>query len=280
MNLQVSEILTSHFPGREWVLRKPTSGMTGESYIATSDGLELFIKFDVEAPALQRVAELGVAPRVLAAGRHEGRLYIVQEYLEGIRPEREWFSRHLPQLASLIQVYHSDPLLTALLSKGKQIKHAEHIESELKGFETQLAGLSDSLHRAELSPLMFELRDQARSFEPTNLVPTHADPNFYNFLVAGERIYLLDWDAVSLSDPMRDVGPLLWWYVPPDKWHEFFAALNVQMSDQTAHKVYWWAARQSCMVALLFAGSAYPEYALPFIEDFRAALHGQANPHA
>jgi thiamine kinase-like enzyme len=254
--------------------------MTGESYIATRDGLELFIKFDVEAPALQRVAELGVAPRVLAAGRHEGRLYIVQEYVQGIRPEREWFPLHLSELADLIQVYHRDPVLTALLSKGEQLKHVEHIEKELKGFETQLAGLADPAHRAELSPLVTQLREQSRSFEPVDLVPTHADPNFYNFLVAGERIYLLDWDAASLSDPLRDVGPLLWWYVPPGKWHEFFAAFNVEMSDQTAHKVYWWAARQSCMVALLFAGSAYPGYAGPFIEDFRAALHRQANPHA
>ncbi|MDQ3703865.1 MAG: phosphotransferase [Chloroflexota bacterium] len=280
MNLQVSDILTSHFPGRDWILRKPTAGMTGESYIATSDGLEIFIKFDVEAPALQRVAELGIAPRVLAAGRHEGRLYIVQEYVQGIRPEREWFPLHLPQLADLIRVYQGDPVLAALLSKGKQLEHAEYIDSELRGFATQLAGLSDPSHRAELSPLMAELRDQSRAFEPVDLVPTHADPNFYNFLVADERIYLLDWDAASLSDPMRDVGPLLWWYVPPDKWHEFFTASNIEMNDQMARKVYWWAARQSCMVALLFAASAYPQYALPFIVDFRAALRGQPNPHA
>ncbi|MDQ5825373.1 MAG: phosphotransferase [Chloroflexota bacterium] len=280
MNLQATDILTSHFPGRDWVLRKPTAGMTGESYIATSDGLDIFIKFDVEAPALQRVAELGVAPRVLAAGRHEGRLYIVQEYVQGIRPEREWFPLHLPQLAELIQVYHHDLVLTALLSKGKQVRHAEYIDSELRGFETQLAALSDPSHRAELSPLVTELREQSRAFEPVELVPTHADPNFYNFLVAGERIYLLDWDAASLSDPMRDVGPLLWWYVPPDKWHEFFAASEMEMNEQVARRVYWWAARQSCMVALLFAGSAYPEYAQPFIVDFRAALHGQPNPHA
>ncbi len=262
------------------MLRKPGSGMTAESYIAISDGLGLFIKFDVEARALQRVAQLGIAPRVLATGNNGGRPYVVQEFLRGTHPEREWFALHLPQLAQLIETYHSDPVLAALLSKGEELGYAEHIESQLRGFEAQLAALSESPHKVQLSPLVAELRDQARSFEPVDLVPTHADPNYNNFLLVGEKIYLLDWDAASLSDPMKDVGPLLWWYVPPDKWHEFFTAWGVEMNDQFAHRVYWWAARQSCMVALLFASAGYPEYAEPFIVDFRAALHGQPNPHA
>jgi aminoglycoside phosphotransferase (APT) family kinase protein len=280
MNIQVSEILTSHFPKRHWVLRTATEGLAGKGYVAASDGLGLFIKLDVNVQAVQRVAELGIAPRVLASGSHNGRPYVIQEYLHGTHPDRAWFSLRLPQLAALIQQYHSDPVLAALLSVGHSPSYKHRISAEVDGMEAQLAKLPESSYKAELTPLLAELRDQTRSFEPVECVPTHADPNNNNFLLVGEEIYLLDWDGASLSDPIRDVGPLLWWYVPAEKWPEFFAAFQVEMSEQTAHKVYWWAARQSCMVALLFAAMGYPEQGLPFTVDFRAALYRQPNPHS
>jgi aminoglycoside phosphotransferase (APT) family kinase protein len=254
--------------------------MSSKCYIATSDGLELFVKLGEHEQAVRRAAELGIAPRVLAAGSHDGTPYIVQEYLHGTHPDRPWFSRHLTQLADLILKYHNDPVLAALFGKGEAPGYAEYTETELGKLAAQLSGLPESPYKAELTPLLAELKEQARQLEPAELVPTHADPNHNNFLLVGERIYLLDWDRASLSDPFRDVGPLLWWYVPEEKWPEFFAALSPDVEQQAARKVYWWAAWQSGMVALWFARLGYPEMAQPFILDFRAALHGQANPHA
>jgi thiamine kinase-like enzyme len=280
LDLLVREILANHFLQQGWVLRKATQGLTSKCFIATSDGLELFVKLEEPGHVAQRAAELGIAPRVLAAGSHDGTPYIVQEYLHGTHPDRGWFARHLPQLAALIRKYHHDPVLAALLSKGEAPGYVEYIDTLLGDLEAQLTGLPDSPHKAELSPLLDELKDRARHLEPEDLVPTHADPNYNNFLLVGERVYLLDWDRASLSDPIRDVGPLLWWYVPEEKWPEFFAAFSLGLEKQAARKVYWWAAWQSCMVALWFARLGYPELAEPFIVDFRAALHGQANPHA
>jgi aminoglycoside phosphotransferase (APT) family kinase protein len=280
MNQQVIEILTSHFPGRDWALRTSTEGMSSKSYIATGGDLQLFIKINADTTALRHVAELGIAPRVLAEGTQDGSRYVVQEFLHGTHPDRPWFSRHLPELANLIQVYHLDQGLAALLGKGQTLAYQEHLDGRLNELGVQLASLEASSHKAELTPLLAELRDQARTFESAGLVPTHADPNNNNFLLVGDKIYLLDWDGVSLSDPIRDVGPMLWWYVPAETWPEFFAAFHVEWSKQIEHKVYWWAAWQSCWVALLFATAGYPESAEPFIIDFRAALHGQPNPHA
>ena len=276
----VGEILAHHFPERGWVLQKATEGMTSKCYVATNDGLELFVKLEEPGQAVQRAAELGIAPKVLAAGTHAGRPYIVQEYLHGTHPDRGWFARHLPQLAALIRKYHHDSVLAALLSKGETPGYVEYIDTLLRDLEAQLTRLPDSAYKTELSPLLAELRDQASNLEPAGLVPTHADPNYNNFLLVGERVYLLDWDRASLSDPIRDVGPMLWWYVPEEKWPEFFAAFFPDKEEQAARKVYWWAAWQSCMVALWFARLGYPQMAEPFIVDLRAALHGQANPHA
>lgn len=276
----VRDILANHFPQRDWALRKTSEGMSSKGYVATSEGTELFVKLEEHGQAAQRAAELGIAPRVLAAGIHGGTPYIVQEYLHGTHPDRAWFSRHLPQLADLILRYHNDPTLAALFGKGEAPSYVEYIDTELEDLEAQLSGLPESPYKAEISPMLAELKAQARYLEPAELVPTHADPNNNNFLLVGERIYLLDWDRASLSDPFRDVGPLLWWYVPEEKWPEFFAAFSPDVGEQGARKVYWWAAWQSGMVALWFARLGYPEFAQPFVVDFAAALHGQANPHA
>jgi hypothetical protein len=261
-------------------LQKAIEGMTSKCYIATSGSVELFVKLGEHGRAVRRAAELGIAPRVLASGSHDGTPYIVQDYLHGTHPDRGWFSRHLPQLAGLIRKYHHDPVLAALLGKDEAPSYVEYIDAELADLQAQLLGLPESACKAELVPLLAELKEQAQHLEPAGLVPAHADPNNTNFLLVGQRVYLLDWDRASLSDPLRDVGPLLWWYVPEEKWPEFFAAFSPGLGKQAARKVYWWAAWHSGMVALWFARLGYPELAQPFILDFRAALRGQANPHA
>lgn len=253
--------------------------MAGISYVATSDGLELFIKLDADAEVVQRVAELGIAPPVVASGTYQGQTYVIQEYIQGTHPDREWFSLHLPQLATLIEKYHNDPVLRSMLSKGKPLGYEEHITAELRDLEVLLTDLPEAPQQAKLLSLFDEFKDQARSFDPVDLVPAHADPNYNNFLLIGDKVYLLDWDRLALYDPIRDIGPLLWWYVPEEKWSEFFAACSMGMDEQVRRKVYWWAARQSLWVVLWFASSGYMEHALPYVLDFKAAMNRQANPH-
>jgi thiamine kinase-like enzyme len=279
MSTLATHILARHFPGREWLLRKPDAGLASISYVATSEDLELFVKLDADAEVVQRVAELGIAPPVVASGTHQGQTYVIQYYIQGTHPDRAWFSLHLPQLATVIEKYHHDPVLRLLLAKGKPPGYEEHITAELRYLGALLAGLPESPQRAELYSFFDEFKDQARAFDSVDLVPAHADPNYHNFLLVGEMVYLLDWEGVTLSDPLRDVGPLLWWYVPREKWPEFFAACSNEMDAQRERKVYWWAARQSCSVALWFAGRGLLEQATPFMIDFEAALHGRANPH-
>src|SRR5947209_3642951 len=94
----------------------------------------------------------------------------------------------------------------------------------------------DAIHR---------LVQQAYQLQRATLVPTYADPNNTNFLVVRDRFYLLVWDGLSLSDPLRDIGLIVWWYVPRGKWSEFFTAYGMAMDDALLHKVYWWSAYTS-----------------------------------
>jgi aminoglycoside phosphotransferase (APT) family kinase protein len=84
------------------------------------------------------------------------------------------------------------------------------------------------------------------------LVPVHTDPSPANVLVTPDRTYLEDWNGFRLSDPLRDIGLLLWWFVSPERW---VAALRRFWLPDAASlaaidRVYWWSAVTSLRVAL------------------------------
>lgn len=113
------------------------------------------------------------------------------------------------------------------------------------------------------------------------LVPSHTDPNNTNVLVAPERIYLVDWDGITLSDPLRDIGLILWWYVPEARWPEAFSRMGIPATDldATTARVYWWSAVTSLCVALWIDRHASNDDAIrSFLADFTAAANDLPNP--
>ena len=89
---------------------------------------------------------------------------------------------------------------------------------------------------------------------------------------------MVDWDDMQLSDPMRDVGLLLWWYVAPHQWNEFFEAYGLELDNKLIERIYWWAARTSFAVALWHVEHQYD--CRGFLADFLAAVNMKSNPHA
>ncbi len=122
------------------------------------------------------------------------------------------------------------------------------------------------------------LKAQAQSLQPVKLVPVHPDPNTKNMLLVGNVLHTVDWDDIILSDPMRDAGQLLWWYVARKQWDEFFAAYSLPLDGALMRRIYWWAARTSFAIALWHVEHSHD--CMPFLKDFVAAIHGEGNPHA
>lgn len=104
----VRYILQKHFPKTKWNISQPKDGQLRASYIAQNERQRVFIKCNVPIDALHRLGEIEVAPRVLASGMCEGTTYVVQEYITGKYPDRRWFARYLPFLATFIRRYHDD----------------------------------------------------------------------------------------------------------------------------------------------------------------------------
>lgn len=82
-----------------------------------------------------------------------------------------------------------------------------------------------------------------------------------------------------MADPLRDLGPFLWWCVPPERWP---AVLEAHGAGVRADRgtIEWWAARTSLLVAVwLDAHTADRGRVSSFLADFVAAETGAGNPH-
>ena len=275
----INAILHTHFQQDKWVISKPKDGQQKECYIAQSGDLTVFLKCAVPVAPLRRLGELGVAPRVLASGVLDDKTYVIQEYVAGIYPDWQWFAHNLPLLARFIKHYHDDKELNVLLAKGTQTDYHSHIAADINDLERQFQALhSDELHAPPIIEAFTLLKVQAFNLQPVKLVPIHADPNTKNMLLAANTLCMVDWDDVTLSDPMRDAGQLLWWYVAGQQWDEFFAAYGLPLDEAVFERIYWWAARTSFAIALWHVAHSYN--CTSFLKDFVAAIHGESNPHA
>ncbi len=135
MDDEIRRILHQHFNTSNWTVTKPKDGQQKACFVAHHNQQDVFIKFDVPIAALQRLGEIGVAPRMLASGRAAGRSYVVQEYIVGSYPDWRWFASHLPELAAFTSRYHHDQPLTSLLAANTITSYHEHIAQDLATLE-------------------------------------------------------------------------------------------------------------------------------------------------
>jgi hypothetical protein len=276
---KIRHILQSHFHTNNWTITKPEDGQHKECYIAQNSAIKIFIKFAVPVAPLRRLGELEVAPRVLTGGMLDDRIYVIQEYIAGKYPDWQWFAHNLPLLARFIKRYHYDEELTAILSEDAKTSYHEHIEADIADLEARFRTLASSgLHEPEIVAAFDMLKVQAQGLQPVKLVPIHADPNTKNILLIGDTLRMVDWDDIQLSDPMRDAGQLLWWYVARRQWDEFFAVYGLKLDEALVERIHWWAARTSFAIALWHVEHSYN--CTSFLLDFVAAIHGENNPHA
>ncbi|MGH2397215.1 MAG: phosphotransferase [bacterium] len=245
----INRILEEKLKMQGWTIEKPRKGRSKESYVADCGDVRVFVKFDVSDHLLKRLAELRVAPPLLASGHHGGRPFVIQQFVAGPYPERRWFAEHLSELAAFIRTYQNDERLRALLTAKRDPHYRQHIADELDAMRGQLETASSPIICSDLIRDGFRrLQAQAKVLEEVKLVPTHTDPNRKNFILSGEQFVMIDWDDLFLSDPLRDVGLLLWWYVPKDKWKEFFGAYGQTVDRALLHRLYWWAAQRSLAI--------------------------------
>ncbi len=233
----ITRIVETALGGRGWTIAPLIPSWAGTACLVTKGERRVFLKIDVSVPVIRRVAELGVIPPILASGELEGCPYVIQEFVDAPYAEHRWFADHLSEIAALVRTYQQDEQLLHLL-----VAHGPMYLADDFGWVDRCC---DALRTAfyDLADLPRAYANFLRQLPEVRVamgIPTHGDVSRKNFLLTSDRIFLVDWDEVSLSGAMRDIGPLLWWYVPPVQWEEFFHAYGAPLGNAVVARLYWW----------------------------------------
>lgn len=277
---KVEKILIDLFGVGEWSVKRTAHRSRKECFVATSGQKRVFIKFDTDVCALERLTEIGVAPTLLAHGESEGVNHIVQQFIDGEHPTREWIRSHIKETGQAFHRWHGDMALTALLEPGAPSSYAEYLDRELSSLHQRWERLESATpFSAEVRYSFHRFLTLGHSLTPAELVPVHDEPNTSNMLVSSGRLLVVDWDDIRLGDPLRDLGPFLWWYLPQKDWGRAIVTRGGQFDEGTRQKIFWFAARASLDVALWLLKHE-GEDDKGFLKDFVAATHLQPNPRA
>jgi hypothetical protein len=274
----VRTVLAESWPEETWTLARPEQGWRKESWIACSAQRTVFVAFDVHAAPLVRLSELGVAPPVLRHGRSADQEWVVQQWIDGHSPDRDWIRTHAAQAGALFGLVHADAPLRRLLAAHDERSPQVAFESELRHLRARVGKRNEPWFlTANVESAMTTFFAQAMDFQPSYLVPTHDEPNTSNMLVQGDRLWVLDWDDIVLADAYRDAGPLAWWYFPEHEREAVLRPMGLDLDRGRRAKLHWYAARMSLSVALWHAEQGHADDQ-GFLSDFRAAVRGEPNP--
>jgi thiamine kinase-like enzyme len=127
-----------------------------------------------------------------------------------------------------------------------------------------------------------KLSEQVDLFTGEGLVASHGDICNANWLFASNgKIYLIDFDLLSLDDPALDMGALLWWYYPPELRQSFLEVAGYRYDDEFRFRMQVRMAMH-CLDILLPRENSFDEFDSEnfdeSLRDFKAVLDGKENP--
>jgi thiamine kinase-like enzyme len=180
-------IANSH---RDYVLRIP------------GKGTEEYINRQVEAVAARAAARAGVSPQVLATTDDGLMLTVAIPNAVTLSPEGFASIPGAPTRAAEV--------LRKLHTSGEtfdfRFELFAMIDDYLKLLSTKTIDLPEGYHDVLASA---ETVRAALNAHPLPLVPCHCDPLSENFIDAGGRMWLVDWEYSGMNDPLWDLGDVI-----------------------------------------------------------------------
>lgn len=265
--------------GDGWDVTSSPHGATGRAFVARRGDEVVFIKRGSAIAAHGRLAALGVTPARLAHGPD----FTISRYVVGGVPDRIWMRDNAVLVIDLLTiVQRDDPLRHLLTATTPVLPLGEHLAAVIaRLIERATRASTPEFRSSEIELSLQRPRTAHHAVDGVPLVPSHTAPNTSNVLVAPDCVYLLGRDGVTLSDPMRDITLILWWYVPPERWEAMLRRLWLPdaASATTIDRIFWWAAVSSFRVALWIDRHAPDDNAIrSFLADFIPVAHGRPNP--
>jgi thiamine kinase-like enzyme len=90
------------------------------------------------------------------------------------------------------------------------------------------------------------LQEKLESIENEEKVVCHCDINHNNWLLTeSNQLYLIDWDGAMIADPAIDLGLMLYWYLPQEKWGEWLDMYDIELTDDLLLRMKWYTIAQT-----------------------------------
>jgi thiamine kinase-like enzyme len=283
---EVVSFLQQQVRNQPWEIRLPPHGTGNETYFVQSDRHSCFVKLGAKTERYQVMSAMGLSPQVIATGQLEdGTSILVQQRIEGSKPSRADFHRYLRQFAESIRKTHQSEILQGILPPQPSNLYRDvgsvvlgEIEGRWRKFELLVAFSA----REYVNQKIAYLKEQISQFAGGGLAASHNDICNGNWLVATDgRLYLLDYEAMSLDDPALDLGAILWWYYPPEMRDEFLAIAGCPNDERFRERMRIRMAVHNLHIILPREKSFDRFRAESFDEalvDFRAVVEGRENP--
>ena len=256
-----------------------------ETYGVQGNGHRYFVKVGVSLERYLTMSEIGLTPPVLAYGRLEnGLTIIVQRLIAGRRPSRRDYRDQLGEVAELIRHIHNHPRIKEFLQTpaSNQFKDAglsviDQLRHKWERYEAQVPMV------AQFVDYSFEyLTQQIQLFSGEGLVSSHGDICNANWLFAADgKIYIVDFESMSMDDSALDMGALLWWYYPAELRQRFLEIAGYRYDDEFKFRMRVRMAMHCLNITLPREGSFdsfNPDRYGESLRDFRAILEGKENP--
>ncbi len=281
---EVNAFLQKHFSIHDWRFSLP-HGSGKESYFAQGNKQSYFVKVGVQVERYLAIAEVGLTPPVLVHGQLErGLSVIVQPVIVGRTPSRLDYCTQLQKVAELIHIMHHHPQIMGVLQAASSNLYEDagllalsRLRQKWERYKTQVPLVSGFVdNRLEY------LAVRVNQFSGEGLVVSHGDICNANWLFASDgKIYVLDFESISMDDPALDMGALLWWYYPPELRQRFLDIAGYRYDGEFKLRMQI-RMTMHCLEITLPRERSFdrfnPESFHESLRDFKAVLDGKENP--
>ena len=184
-------------------------GMTNRNYRVDAGGKSYALRISGDKTDLlginreheyrtQTIAgELGIAPEVVDFIEPEG--YLVTKFIEGrpVPPEELREPKNLARVAVVLNEIHAMPSIPGVFSPFQVVREY-----------TKIAREHNVTFPEKFDWLISQMDDAEAAMQNTSRIqrPCHNDLLNGNFLLAGDRLYVLDWEYAGMGDVFFDLA--------------------------------------------------------------------------
>jgi hypothetical protein len=260
-------------------------GSGRETYIAHGFKRSYFVKLGVQVERYLAMADIGLTPPVILQGQLDSGLsVIVQLFIKGRAPFRTDYHSRLTEVAQLVKEMQESlrvrdilPVAASELFQDAGKRALDCLRNRWERHRAQVPGIAKFVDSS-----LDHLARQISLFSGEGLVISHGDICNANWLFAADgRIYLLDFESMSVDDPATDLGALLWWYYPPELRQRFLDMAGHRYDEEFSLRMQVRMAMH-CLSIILPRQDSFdtfdPDGFSESLRDFRAVLDGKENP--